>query len=73
MAKIEVISEVAGTVWKVEKSEGDEVSEGDLIMILESMKMEIPVEATASGTLKTIHVKPEDSVEEDEVLCLIES
>ena len=73
MARTEVISEVTGTVWKVEKSEGDKVSEGDLIMILESMKMEIPVEATVSGTLKTIHVKPEDSVEEDEVLCLIES
>lgn len=73
MAKTEVISEVTGTVWKVEKSEGDKVSEGDLIMILESMKMEIPVEATVSGTLKEIRVKPEDSVEEDEVLCLIES
>lgn len=73
MAKTEVVSEVTGTVWKVEMKEGDTVAEGDVIMILESMKMEIPVEATVAGTLAQIHVKPEDSVEEDEVLCLIES
>ena len=73
MATTEVTSEVIGSVWKVEMSEGDAVAEGDLIMILESMKMEIPVEAPAAGTLKEILVKPEDSVEEDQVLCLIES
>ena len=73
MAKTEVVSEVTGTVWKVEMKEGDTVAEGDVIMILESMKMEIPVEATVAGKLAAIHVKPEDSVEEDEVLCLIES
>ena len=73
MAKTEVVSEVTGTVWKVEMKEGDTVAEGDVIMILESMKMEIPVEATVAGKLATIHVQPEDSVEEDEVLCLIES
>jgi acetyl-CoA carboxylase biotin carboxyl carrier protein len=73
MAKTEVTSEVIGSVWKVEMSEGDSVAEGDLIMILESMKMEIPVEAPVAGTLAEIKVKPEDSVEEDQVLCLIES
>ena len=73
MAKTEVVSEVTGTVWKVEMKEGDTVEEGDVIMILESMKMEIPVEATVAGTLAAIHVQPEESVEEDEVLCLIES
>jgi len=73
MATTEVTSEVIGSVWKVEMSEGDSVAEGDLIMILESMKMEIPVEAPVAGMLKEILVKPEDSVEEDQVLCLIES
>jgi len=73
MATTEVTSEVIGSVWKVEMSEGDSVAEGDLIMILESMKMEIPVEAPVAGTLAEIKVKPEDSVEEDQVLCLIES
>lgn len=73
MATTEVTSEVIGSVWKIEKAVGDQVAEGDLIMILESMKMEIPVEAPVAGTLSAINVAPEDSVEEDEVLCLIES
>jgi acetyl-CoA carboxylase biotin carboxyl carrier protein len=73
MATTEVLSEVIGSVWKVEKAEGDSVAAGELIMILESMKMEIPVEAPVAGKLAEIKVKPEDSVEEDQVLCLIES
>jgi biotin carboxyl carrier protein len=73
MATTKVTSEVIGTVWKVEKAVGDQVAEGDLIMILESMKMEIPVEAPLAGTLSEIKVSPDDSVEEDHVLCLIES
>ncbi len=73
MAATEVLSEVIGLVWKVEKSQGDSVAEGELIMILESMKMEIPVEAPVAGTLSEIKVAPEDSVDEDQVLCLIES
>ena len=73
MATTNVTSEVIGTVWKIEKNAGDNVAEGDLIMILESMKMEIPVEAPVAGTLVEIKVAPEDSVEEDQILCLIES
>ncbi len=73
MATTQVTSEVIGSVWKIEKAEGDAVAEGELIMILESMKMEIPVEAPVAGTLAAIKVKPEESVEEDQVLCLIES
>ncbi len=73
MATTNVTSEVIGTVWKVEKNAGDSVAEGDLIMILESMKMEIPVEAPVPGTLVEIKVAPDDSVEEDQILCLIES
>ena len=73
MATTEVLSEVIGSVWKVEKAQGDAVEEGELIMILESMKMEIPVEAPVSGTLSELRVVPEESVEEDQVLCLIES
>lgn len=73
MASISVNSEVTGTVWKVEKAVGDKVAEGDVIMILESMKMEIPVEAPQAGTLKEIKVAPEDSVEEGQELCTIET
>lgn len=73
MPTTEVRSEITGTVWKIEKAAGDTLAEGDTIMILESMKMEIPVEAPAVGILREIKVQPEDAVEEDQVLCLIES
>ena len=73
MATVEITSEVIGTVWKIEKSVGEPVREGELIMILESMKMEIPVEATAAGTLAVLEVAEGDSVDEDQVLCRIET
>jgi biotin carboxyl carrier protein len=73
VATTEITSEVIGTVWKIEKAVGDAVAEGEAIMILESMKMEIPVEAPVAGTLAALNVAVEDSVEEDQVLCLIES
>ncbi len=73
MAITEVRSDVIGTVWKIEKAVGDSVSEEDEIMILESMKMEISVEAPVAGKLTEIKVVPEESIEEDQVLCLIES
>ncbi len=73
MAITEVRSDIIGTVWKIEKAIGDSVSEGDEIMILESMKMEISVEAPVAGKLTEIKVVPEESIEEDQILCLIES
>ena len=73
MARQDVESEVTGNVWKVLKSVGDSVAEGEVIMILESMKMEIPVESPASGTLSQVLVEPEEQVEEDQVLAVIES
>ncbi len=73
MATTEITSDVIGTVWKIEKAVGESVAEGEIIMILESMKMEIPVEAPAAGTIAELNVAAEESVEEDQVLCLIES
>ena len=73
MARHDVESEVTGNVWKVLLEPGATVSEGDVIMILESMKMEIPVEATTDGTLAEVLVAPEDQVEEDQVVAVIES
>ncbi len=73
MASVDVESEVTGNVWKVLLEEGAEVAEGDVIMILESMKMEIPVEAPAAGRVSKIHVAPEDQVEEDQVVAVIET
>ena len=68
----EVETEVQGSVWKVEATEGDRVAAGDVLVILESMKMEIPVEAPVSGTLIELRVKAEDPVEEDQVIAVID-
>ena len=73
MAKIEVTSEVTGNVWKIQAKVGDVLAEEDVIMILESMKMEIPVEAPVEGTLVEFLVAEEDSVDEGQVVAVIES
>ena len=69
----EVEALIAGTMWKVEKAVGDAVEAFDVIMILESMKMEIPVEAPVAGTLVELRVKVEDPVVEDQVIAIVES
>ena len=73
MAKIEVTSEVTGNVWKIQAKVGDVLAEEDVIMILESMKMEIPVEATVAGKLVELLVAEEDSVDEDQVVAVIKT
>lgn len=72
MAEIKVESEITGKVWKIEVGIGDRVAEDDAVMVLESMKMEIPVLAPAAGTVKEILVREEDSVEEGQVVALLE-
>ena len=72
MAKHEVESEVTGNVWKILLEVGAGVAEGDVIMILESMKMEIPVESPAAGKLVELKVSAEDQVEEDQVVAVVE-
>lgn len=69
---IEVIAPITGNVWKIVKSVGEKVEEYDTIMILESMKMEIPVEAPASGTITEIKVAEGASVIEEQVIAMIE-
>jgi biotin carboxyl carrier protein len=59
-------------VWKVEASEGDRVEAGQVLVILESMKMEIPVEAPVAGTLVSLKVKVEDPVEEDQIIAVVD-
>ena len=68
----EVEAQIAGSVWKIEKTVGDAVQEEDVILILESMKMEIPVEAPCSGTLTEIRVAEGDAIEEGAVLAVID-
>ena len=68
----EVEAHIAGSVWKVEKSAGDSVEEEDVLLIIESMKMEIPVEAPCDGALREIRVAVGDSIEEGAILAVIE-
>jgi acetyl-CoA carboxylase biotin carboxyl carrier protein len=73
MAMEKAISEVTGNVWKIVVAEGDSVSEGDELLILESMKMEIPVESPCDGVVKTLLVKEGDQVQTNQELVVIES
>jgi acetyl-CoA carboxylase biotin carboxyl carrier protein len=73
MAKVEITTEVTGNVWKIQAAVGDQLSEEDVIMILESMKMEIPVEASCSGKLIEILVNEGDAVAEDQIVAIIET
>jgi len=68
----EVKASMAGNVWKINVQVGDEVSAGEDVVILESMKMEIPIAAEASGTVKEIKVNEGDFVNEGDVIAVIE-
>lgn len=59
-----VNAHITGTVWKIEVAVGDAVTEGQTVVILESMKMEMPVESPAAGKVSAVLVKEGDSVEE---------
>ena len=67
----EVAAEIAGSVWKIECQVGDRVEVEEVLLILESMKMEIPVESPAAGTIAEVLVAPEDQVEEDQLLAVL--
>lgn len=67
----EVCAHITGTVWKIEKRLGELVAEGDTVVILESMKMEMPVEAPIAGKVASIKVKEGDPVNEGTVLAVI--
>lgn len=72
MARRDVRSEVAGSVWKLVAEPGAVLEAGEAILILESMKMEIPVEAPLAGTLLEFCVAEEDPVEEGQVVAVLE-
>ena len=68
----DVEAHITGTVWKVECKVGDEVAEGDTLVILESMKMEMPVEAEDEGTVAEIRCEEGESVSEGDTLIVLE-
>ena len=67
----QVRTEVAGSVWKVEVAIGQRVAAGDALVIVESMKMEIPVEAPAAGTVTEIRVAEGDRLAEGAVVVVL--
>ena len=70
---IEVRAHITGTVWKVEVSQGEKVTRNQVVVTLESMKMEMPVESPAAGTVSAVLVQEGEAVEEDDVLLRLEA
>jgi biotin carboxyl carrier protein len=68
----ELAAPITGTVWKVEKGPGEQVAEGEAVVILESMKMEIPVEAPRAGQVREVRVQPGQAVKEGQILAVME-
>jgi len=73
MALVDVKTEITGRVWKIVAKVGDRVAEDEALLILESMKMEIPVSATEAGTVREILVREEQVVTEGTVVARIEA
>ncbi|MYE02664.1 MAG: biotin/lipoyl-binding protein [Alphaproteobacteria bacterium] len=73
MVAVPVLSEIPGTVFKIEVEVGDEVAEEDPVVILESMKMEIPVGAPSAGRVAEILVEEGEPVEEGQEVAVIEA
>lgn len=71
MATNQIESLVTGTVWKLERKNGDLLVKGETILIIESMKMEIPIDAPVAGTLRELLVAEGESVSEGQVLAIV--
>jgi acetyl-CoA carboxylase biotin carboxyl carrier protein len=69
---IDVEAHITGTVWKIEVAVGDEVADGDTVVILESMKMEMPVEVEDDGKVAEIRCEEGQSVQEGDVLVVLD-
>ena len=67
----EVCAQITGNVWKVLVKPGDRVASGDTLVILESMKMEIPIEAEDDGSIVEVRVKEGDAINEGAVVALM--
>jgi biotin carboxyl carrier protein len=73
MAKKRILAEVAGKVLRVEAPVGTQVRDGDTIVLVECMKMEIPLVAPAAGSIAEIHVAEGDSVAEGQAIATLEN
>ena len=72
MAEIKVLSDLNAVVWKIETSPGQTVAEGDTLIVLEAMKMEIPVAAPRAGTVKSVLVEEKQQVSEGQSLVILQ-
>ena len=72
MPKLEAKSEVSGFIWKVETTPGQRVAKGDTLVVIESMKMEIPVVAEADGIVVAISVEEGGAVNEGNTVAVLE-
>ena len=72
MARTKVVSDIAGKVWKIEAAAGTRLAQGDTVLVLESMKMEIPVTAPRAGTVAEIYFKEGEVVGEGDVVAMLE-
>ena len=68
----EITAHIAGTVWKVECEVGDELDEGDVAVVLESMKMEMPVEAEEPGVVREVRCREGQAVRAGETLVVLD-
>jgi len=68
----DIAAHITGTVWKIECKIGDTIAEGDTVVILESMKMEMPVEAEDPGTVREILVEEGQAVSEGDTLVVLD-
>jgi acetyl-CoA carboxylase biotin carboxyl carrier protein len=68
----EIRAPITGNVWEINVAVGDDVAEGDLVVVIESMKLEIPVEAEVAGTVREVVVAVGDPVAEDDVMLVLE-
>ena len=72
MKPVKIETEVAGTVWKIVARQGAQLAAGDTILIMESMKMEIPIDAPRAGRLVELRVAEGDVLKEGDVVAVIE-
>jgi acetyl-CoA carboxylase biotin carboxyl carrier protein len=69
----EVVAHITGTVWKIQCSIGQSVAEGDVLVVLESMKMEMPLESPATGIVDSIRCVESQPVNEGDVLIVLKT
>lgn len=68
----DVLAPMSGNIWKILVKEGDAVQADDELMIMEVMKMEVPVTTACAGTVKSLKVKEEDAVEAESVVAVVD-